>query len=417
MPMNLSRELGILDNTVGDGGNDGDPVLPVTDTDTDSDTHSSGERDHDYIRRHSSCDACRIRPQIPPDADVATLVQECLSHSNSAYGTVTVVCPGVISCWNTSQVTNLRGAFGGNTYGFNKPLECWDTSSVTEMGGMFYYASSFNQPIGAAWDTASVTSMGGMFYGAHSFNQPIHQWETSSVTDFHEMFYQASSFNQPLDKWDISQASKMSYMFDSASAFNQCLSTWAHKIGTSNSTTITDRMFPATACPNTDAIPHQGTWCQGEAQQCYASLTLAPAEASLVPNTATSSRTSQYYASLTLAPSEAPLDHTATTSSRTSHGMTTILGVFLVAAVLIGIMTMYTSCKCKGRLFSPFSRLFYSITMTTTRQNSDEAEKGSLTTARQNSDESREGIPYTYMELPVVVGPVEETSSPTARGI
>jgi surface protein len=129
-----------------------------------------------------------------------------------------------ISNWNTSNITNMYGAFN-RTAAFNQPLNNWNTSKVTNMQYMFTYAGVFNQPLDK-WDTSKVTHMTQMFANAGAFNQPLNSWNVSNVVDLQSMFSAASSFNQPLDKWNTAKVTNMSSMFLTNAAFNQNLSGW-----------------------------------------------------------------------------------------------------------------------------------------------------------------------------------------------
>jgi len=155
-----------------------------------------------------------------------------------------------MSCWDTSKVTNVAGAFASRK-GFDWRLNCWNTSGVTDMYEMFEYASSFNQDIGL-WDTSRVTDMHQMFYitpnfhqhsvsnwdtglvrdmssmfgAARKFDGPIGAWNTSSVTDLSYMFFAARSFNKPVGYWDVSGVKDLSGMFVQANVFDQDLSEW-----------------------------------------------------------------------------------------------------------------------------------------------------------------------------------------------
>jgi len=220
--------------------------------------------DHDQ-----DCDACASRPLIGADAVVANLVNACLTYGyNDDY------CPGLISCWDTSEVSILDDAFLRQSE-FNEPLNCWDTSSVKStysmfqqaykfnqdlssfkmarvtdmsymfdiassfnqdisgwktsrveyMGAMFYYATEFDQPIGK-WDVAKVGELGAMFAHAEKFNANINKWNVSSVYNFKSMFEYATSFNQKLGGWDTSYGKTMSYMFMFATAFDKPIGTW-----------------------------------------------------------------------------------------------------------------------------------------------------------------------------------------------
>ncbi|MDQ0568118.1 BspA family leucine-rich repeat surface protein [Mycoplasma yeatsii] len=125
--------------------------------------------------------------------------------------------------WNTSNVTNMQGMFGG-ARSFNQDISNWNTSNVTEMSGMFWWATNFNQPIGN-WNTSNVTDMSVMFDSAQSFNQDISNWNTSNVTNMSGMFWWATNFNQDISNWNTSNVAYMYGMFTNARNFNQNINT------------------------------------------------------------------------------------------------------------------------------------------------------------------------------------------------
>ena len=51
----------------------------------------------------------------------------------------------------------------------------------------------------SSWNTSDVTCMGGLFQDCQLFNEDISMWDVSNVTDMSEMFSMACSFNQPLN--------------------------------------------------------------------------------------------------------------------------------------------------------------------------------------------------------------------------
>jgi len=61
----------------------------------------------------------------------------------------------------------------------------------------------------------------------------------------------------------------MSSMFNLALRFDQCLSTWADK---TSDNVVTIEMFDInSSCPNKNADPINGPWCQDESASCSAS--------------------------------------------------------------------------------------------------------------------------------------------------
>lgn len=244
----------------------------------------------------SECDdlcSGEVRPVIPagtsecvdPNIEAnncgfANLVKACLDED----GEMSDSCPyeGNISCWDTSEITNMRTAFKGQSK-FNKPL-CWETGSVTDMYQMFKEATAFDKDVNH-WDVSNVKYTMEMFYGASAFNKPLDEWDTSSllstlymfrdaiafdhdlknwdvsdVSHMGGMFQGATSFNKNLNDWDISKVTNMFYMFNGAESFDQCLRTWAEK---TPSDVSTFGMLKGTSCPKEkDPKPDKGPWCQ-----------------------------------------------------------------------------------------------------------------------------------------------------------
>jgi surface protein len=112
--------------------------------------------------------------------------------------------PTNIGSWNTSSITNMRGAFYNATV-FNGNISTWNTSAVTDMSEMFSSNSltSFNQNI-SAWNTAAVTNMSSMFRNATAFNHNLSSWNTSAVIDMSYMFFGATAFNQNIGPLNLS---------------------------------------------------------------------------------------------------------------------------------------------------------------------------------------------------------------------
>ncbi len=185
-----------------------------------------------------------------------------------------------ISNWNTSNVTQLRGAFAGsysvNSYfskfnpnldlstkqvtvgagtSLEKTYNAWDVSKVTSFGhttnvnhafGTFA-KTTFNSDI-SNWqiNTSSAVIMHGMFMSSKDFNQPItgstvtvgsntyKAWDVSAVTDFRSMFrndyygFHTMSFAQPIGEWgnNTRNVESLANMFRYNRTFNQDVSKW-----------------------------------------------------------------------------------------------------------------------------------------------------------------------------------------------
>jgi surface protein len=153
-----------------------------------------------------------------PDGDMANLVKR---HAKPAV----LSLYGPISLWDTSGVTDMRGAFTllkTDTSPINARL--WDTSGVKDMSGAFSGTKGIVRGIGR-WNTSKVTDMSSMFV-AFSVTDDISSWDTARVTDMGAMFVNASSFNQDISRWDTSRVKDTKFMFLNAAAFNRDISGW-----------------------------------------------------------------------------------------------------------------------------------------------------------------------------------------------
>ena len=184
---------------------------------------------------------------------------------------ITEIKYGHISCWDTSEVTDMSKLFENttsfnqpignwdvvnvinmhamfaNAVIFNQPIGDWDVSKVTDMSEMFSCADAFNQPLGN-WDVSNVNNMKSMFAGSNAktvkfldsgftrsknmpkkytiFNQSIGNWDVSKVNNMSQMFFYAENFNQPIDNWKVHNVTNMSGMFSGTQAFNQSIGNW-----------------------------------------------------------------------------------------------------------------------------------------------------------------------------------------------
>jgi surface protein len=200
--------------------------------------NAKGERNLDQdgtMDRDQYCiETCGLdRKKIPYGAFIQDLVRYCSENLCKCEGVpegveINYRCPNQISCWDTSQITNMYGAF--NVYGIDDiSLRCWDVSSVTTMEYMFF-ASGYNRNIYNRnindWDVSSVRNMFRMFGYDSSFNADISGWNTSSVTSMMQMFYRSTEFNQDIGSWDVSSVINMWGLFLDAFAFDQYIGGW-----------------------------------------------------------------------------------------------------------------------------------------------------------------------------------------------
>ena len=147
--------------------------------------------------------------------------------------------------FNTTNVTNMFGMFGGCSFFTALDLSSFNTSNVTDMEKMFYYCSSLTSLDISNFNTSNVTTMADMFSDCTSLTElDLSSFNTAKVINMEGMFYECksltsldlSSFNTAkvtnmyrmfdhctsltsldLSKFDTSNVTNMSYMF------NNCL--------------------------------------------------------------------------------------------------------------------------------------------------------------------------------------------------
>lgn len=125
------------------------------------------------------------------------------------------------TAWNIGKVTTLRGIFSGNDYVGDMqladlPVENWNTSSVTDMTSVFYGCSKKLTFDLSKWDVSNVTTMSHMFAdcnGATSFN--FTGWDTSKVEDFSALFNDCVTVKVlDLSSFNTKSAKNFSQMFE-----------------------------------------------------------------------------------------------------------------------------------------------------------------------------------------------------------
>ena len=105
----------------------------------------------------------------------------------------------IISNWDTSNVTSMRGLFMGS-HKFNQPLR-WNTSKVEDMSHLFSECEYFNQTLD--WDTSRVKTMWQMFFFCLRFTKPLHFSDTSKVVNMDNMFTFCLSLQQDYSNWNV----------------------------------------------------------------------------------------------------------------------------------------------------------------------------------------------------------------------
>jgi len=125
-----------------------------------------------------------------------------------------------LSNWNVTNVTNMKGMFSGAETFTGNNLGKWDVSNVKSMAYMFRHSEAFQSNL-HFWKVENVVNMRSMFAFAYKFNSDISKWNVSHVTDMNRMFAYTKIFNCDLKYWNISKVVSMKGMFHNAIYFNQ----------------------------------------------------------------------------------------------------------------------------------------------------------------------------------------------------
>ena len=116
---------------------------------------------------------------IAPNPDAAWLFQDFVNMKTINFG----------NCFDTSDVTRMRGMFNGCSSLTDLDLSGFDTSSVTDMRMMFQNCASLTSLDLPGFDTSSVTDMRVMFQNcANLTSLDVSSFDTSNVIDMGAMF-------------------------------------------------------------------------------------------------------------------------------------------------------------------------------------------------------------------------------------
>ena len=202
------------------------------------------------------------------------------NSSNAFYNFSKVTSISGLNLLDTSNVTNMRGMFGGcRTLTSVGNLAGWDTSKVVDMSWMFYYCyaltsldlSGFNTSnvtdmysmfnycrmltsVGnlSGWDTSKVTNMSSMFEGCSSLTSlDLSGWNTSQVTDMSRMFFVCYALTSvgDLSGWNTANVTDMSGMFNGCKAL---ISLDVSNFDTANVTTMSGMFAGCSALTSLD---------------------------------------------------------------------------------------------------------------------------------------------------------------------
>ncbi|CAB9498342.1 (Lipo)protein [Seminavis robusta] len=159
-------------------------------------------------------------------------------------GRVTFNNPEILA-WDTSRVVDFSFMFAG-CRAFNQNLESWDFSSARSFHAMFNGAVSFQQDmVAGGWtQTANVTITGAMLKGATSWNGNVSGLDTRNVVDLNMMFYGAHSFQGAgIESWNVGKAERLDRLFMGASAFNGAIGSWAPRSATTMHSMFEDALL------------------------------------------------------------------------------------------------------------------------------------------------------------------------------
>ena len=142
---------------------------------------------------------------IAPNPDAAWLFQDFVNMKTINFG----------NCFDTSDVTRMRGMFNGCSSLTDLDLSGFDTSSVTDMRMMFQNCSSLTSLDLPGFDTSSVTDMRVMFQNcANLTSLDVSSFDTSNVIDMGAMFANCERLTGlDLSGFDTSHVTNMAAMF------------------------------------------------------------------------------------------------------------------------------------------------------------------------------------------------------------
>ena len=142
---------------------------------------------------------------IAPNPDAAWLFQDFVNMKTINFG----------NCFDTSDVTRMRGMFNGCSSLSDLDLSGFDTSSVTDMRMMFQNCASLTSLDLPGFDTSSVTDMRVMFQNcANLTSLDVSSFDTSNVIDMGAMFANCERLTGlDLSGFDTSHVTNMAAMF------------------------------------------------------------------------------------------------------------------------------------------------------------------------------------------------------------
>ena len=120
------------------------------------------------------------------------------------------------NCIDTSAITDMSHLFEvfKNISDIDFDVSCWDVSNVENMKNMFDNCHNFIGKGLENWNVSNVTNMKYMFNNCENFNCDLSKWDVSNVKDMSCMFYNCKKFTcKGLENWDVSKVEDMTVMF------------------------------------------------------------------------------------------------------------------------------------------------------------------------------------------------------------
>ena len=147
---------------------------------------------------------------IAPNPDAAWLFQDFVNMTTINFG----------NCFDTSDVTRMRGMFNGCSSRTDLDLSGFDTSSVTDMRMMFQNCANLTSLDVSSFDTSNVIDMGAMFANCERLTGlDLSGFDTSHVTNMAAMFCICEDLTSlDLTGFDTSNVADMSNMFRSCTS-------------------------------------------------------------------------------------------------------------------------------------------------------------------------------------------------------
>ena len=146
------------------------------------------------------------------------------------------------TCFNTSNVTSMKGMFKKCNKLDELDLSTFDTSKVTSMSGMFEDCKLLTKLNVSRFNTSNVANMSNMFYGCNSLTSlNVSNFNTNKVINMSYMFSGCSALTElNLSKFNTNNVTNMTFMFSRCSSLEELN---LSNFNTSNGTNINNMFY------------------------------------------------------------------------------------------------------------------------------------------------------------------------------